>query len=101
MTATPDLDTRRERDRAGLLDQITTYPDHEIPCRAVDLHVSAAWTSDEDDEQRVAAAACRSMPCPALAACRAYGLAWPRELGAYGGMTERERRKAAREGNAA
>lgn len=85
-------------DRAELLDQIDAHPDHAIPCRSVDLYASAVWTAEAEDEQRVAAAACRSRPCPVIDTCRAYGLAWPAELGAYGGLTEKERRRLARTG---
>lgn len=98
---TTDLDAARDQHRRELLDQLDQHADHEVPCRSVDLHTAGAWTSEEDDEQRVAAAACRSQPCPRLAACRRYGLAWTDELGCYGGITEKERRKAARERTAA
>lgn len=98
VTATStDLDAARDQHRRELLDQLDQHRDYEIPCRAVDLHTAGAWTSEEDNEQRVAAAACRSRPCPALEACRAYGDAWPLELGAYGGRTQTERRRAARQ----
>lgn len=97
VTATStDLDAQREADRLELLHRIDQHPDHAIPCRAVDLYVSAAWTSEEDDEQRVAAAACRSRPCPVIEVCKSYGIAYPREVGAYGGLTETERRRTAR-----
>lgn len=96
-----DLDAQREADRLELLHTLDGYRADEIPCRAVDLYTAAAWTSDEDDEQAVAAAACRSRPCPALEACRAYGDAWPLEEGAYGGRTQTERRKAAKREKAA
>jgi len=91
-----DHDAARAHQRAELLDQIDSHPDHVIPCRSVDLHTAGAWTAETEDEQRVAAAACRARPCPALAACRAFGLAWPQELGAYGGLTQTERRRTAR-----
>lgn len=91
-----DLEAARAQHRTELLHRIDQHPDHAIPCRAVDLHTAGAWTSDEDDEQRVAAAACRSAPCPVIEACKAYGITHPREVGAYGGLTETERRRTAR-----
>lgn len=94
---TTDLDAAREADRLELLHTLDQHPAEAIPCRAVALYVSAAWVAEDDAEQRTAAAACRSRPCPALTACKAYGTAWPLEEGAYGGMTQTERRRAARD----
>lgn len=88
------LEARRAADRSRLLDQIDAHPDYQIPCRAAGP--TAWWTSDEPGAQEAAAAACRAGPCPALAACAAYGLRWTDELGAYGGMTEKQRRQEAK-----
>lgn len=58
------------------------------PCKGDDRYI--------DDHQAVQAlAAQRCTPCPILARCRAYGLAWPMEVGTYGGLTELERVNAA------
>ena len=64
--------------------------DEAIPCRTGGLTTTAAWISDQVDEQRVAAAACS--PCPVKAKCRVFGLTWGNELGVYGGLTQPERR---------
>lgn len=56
---------------------------------------SAAWTSDERQEQRYAAAGCRA--CPAVALCREYGDAAREPAGTWGGVT----RDPARERTAA
>lgn len=66
-----------------------------VPCRTGDAYVTAAWTADGDDEQRVAAAACS--PCPVKRECRRFGLAWPDLPGVYGGRTERERQRAVKQ----
>lgn len=88
-------------DRDALLDLIDSYLADAIPCRAFDVATAAAWTADEDDEQRVAAAACRSTPCPALEVCRFFGLTYADELGVYGGLTHTQRRRAARQNGTA
>lgn len=97
MTAADDID--RDHNRHTLLEEIDAHQQagRNIPCLSTDTYATAAWTADEDDEQRVAAAACRSQPCPALKACSVYGLTHPREHGAYGGMTEQQRRRTARD----
>jgi len=78
--------TRAEH-RAALLAVVDRWQDHglRIPCR----EHPAPWTSDDTDAQDRAAAACDG--CPALDPCHAYGAAWPREAGVYGGRTERDR----------
>lgn len=53
-------------------------------------HYYGDWVADDAGDQAYTAQLCRW--CPALLACRAYGLAHPSELGVYGGLTERERR---------
>lgn len=62
------------------------------PCQQV--AVRDLWTSEDPAE--LEAAAHRCSPCPIRDACRAYGIAWPREVGTYGGLTPDQRRKAAR-----
>lgn len=47
------------------------------------------FISDDIDVQTEAAEVCRD--CYALAECGAYITAFPREIGVYGGMTERTR----------
>lgn len=59
-------------------------------CWAVPIADRAVWTSDDPTEQRDAARRCA--PCPALTACRAYGLEHHDERGVYGALTETERR---------
>ena len=78
--------------RTALLEALDRLDDGSVPCRAVGIYASAAWIADADAEQRTAAAACRSQPCPVIDLCRAYGLANLEAVGAYGGMTERERK---------
>lgn len=86
-------------ERAALIELLDQHPASAIPCQATDRYAAAAWTSDEIDEQLVAAAACG--PCPVWRACGAYGLAHLDEAGVYGGMTETQRRSAARKEKAA
>jgi len=50
----------------------------------------AGWTSEDVEEQQLAAALCPA--CPAVELCRTYGAAFPHEFGVYGGMTDHERR---------
>lgn len=87
MTVT--LDPDRVPHWRALLSLIEARAREPVPCRAGGLAVTSAWVAEDDAEQRLAAAACR--PCPVLGECREYGLAWPREAGVYGGMTERQR----------
>src|SRR5699024_10673162 len=63
---TTDVDAQHQADRLELLHSLDQHPAEAIPCRAVDLYVSAAWTAEDDAEQRTAAAACRARPCPAI-----------------------------------
>ena len=56
-----------------------------LPCESD----PASWTADDSREQRYAAHAC--LDCPVLWECRAYGIKYPDERGAYGGLTFRER----------
>jgi len=76
--------------RRALLAVLTAHQDagRRIPClSASDV---AAWTSDDPDDQAVAARACE--PCPAIEPCRLYGVVFPKEAGVYGAMTEHDRR---------
>lgn len=82
----------RDADRRALEDTLSGLHWRLIPCRA-DATTCANWISDVPAHQRAAAAAC--MPCPALAACKGYGLAWPAEEGTYGALTQAERRALA------
>lgn len=83
----------RDADRVRLLTTLEDAGPARVPCLAGDV-LPAAWTSDEADELHLAAQAC--VTCPALAACRAYGLAWPDEAGVYGALTRAERLDIAR-----
>ncbi len=78
-------------DFASLTALLDTYGHAAIPCRT--SNHPERWTGD-DREQAKAATECRA--CPARDQCLAYGLRNPRELGTYGGLTERERIKRAR-----
>lgn len=78
----------REGSHAALLALAETA---HIPCRG---HGRDAWTSESPDLQQVAARACRT--CPIFAECRTYGIAFPTEFGVYGGLTDKQRRNAAR-----
>ena len=80
-------------DRAGarraLLDVLDAHTNagRAIPCRVWPL---AGWTSEDVEEQALAAAMCRR--CPAVEPCRTYGLAFKCEFGVYGAMTDHDRR---------
>ena len=66
-----------------------------VPCRT-DVGVpSLWWTSSHAAEESAAAAACA--PCSVRTQCLAYGVEHWRESGALGGLTERQRAKAARQ----
>lgn len=52
---------------------------------------SKLWISDDSADQEFAAGHCQR--CPVISACRDYGLAYPREQGVYGGLTEFERQR--------
>lgn len=78
----------------NLVSLVDDYAERQpIPCRIGDPPIDA-WTSTTATDQAIAAAACRR--CPALIQCRRYGLENPREVGVYGGLTEKERRATAR-----
>lgn len=64
-----------------------------IPCRMGGPAARSRFTGT-DAEQTEAARSCAR--CPAVGACKPYGLAHPKELGVYGGLTETERRQQAR-----
>ncbi|NYI41244.1 WhiB family transcriptional regulator [Demequina lutea] len=53
------------------------------------------WTSDDQRQRAEAATACAI--CPVLTQCSQYGIDNPKEVGVYGGMSERQRVKVARE----
>lgn len=74
--------------------ELLEHDGQAIPCRSGGLLATVAWTSDEVDEQRAAARACGA--CPAVTACRQFGLAWPDLPGTYGGLPEAARRRPTR-----
>ncbi|MFE5293002.1 WhiB family transcriptional regulator [Isoptericola sp. NPDC056618] len=84
----PTISPERERQRLVLEAELEATG--RVPCRTGSVVSRAIWTSDEAIDQQNAAERCG--PCPLLAACRTYGLAWPAELGVYGGLTETGRR---------
>ncbi len=51
------------------------------------------WTSESKAERDEAAKDCGA--CPVVTQCRQYGIDHPKELGVYGGLSERERAKEA------
>lgn len=65
----------------------------QIPCRQR-FPGPNTWITTDPDRQQIAAEACRS--CPALEACRQYGIDHPAEMGVYGGLPLSERRAEAR-----
>ena len=91
------MTTDRHTERAELLAHLDALALAGCPavCRSVPIADRGLWTSDDPGDQRVAARLCA--PCPAVTPCREYGLDHQRDAGAYGGPTETERRKAARE----
>lgn len=89
------LNPEREADREDLLAVLSRYSPAAVPCLAVPLAVAAAWTSEDTATQAAAAAACR--PCPVRSVCLGYGGRWPDEAGTYGGRTEQDRQRVARE----
>ncbi|MBO1751718.1 WhiB family transcriptional regulator [Actinotalea sp. BY-33] len=82
--------------RAALLEHLDALSaaGHPAVCWTVPLTDRAVWTSDDATDQQHAANLCG--PCPALTACRTYGLAHPKEAGVIGGLTEPQRRRGAR-----
>lgn len=87
------MTAQRVEARRALLDLLDAHDaaGRHIPCRQ---DPDPAWTSDDPAEQAGAARLCAR--CPALEQCGAYGTAFPREAGVYGGTTEFDRRKNAR-----
>lgn len=87
------MSTDRAAARRALLDLLDAHAaaGRAVPCR---VQPDAGWTSDRPDEQAYGARLCER--CPALDQCRAYGLAFPKEAGVYGGLTDLERRTSAR-----
>lgn len=83
----------RAEARRALLDLLDAHDTagRPIPCR---VDPDPAWTSDDPEDQAFAARLCAR--CPALDHCRAYGTAFHKEAGVYGGTTEFQRRKSAR-----
>jgi len=66
-----------------------------VPCSNDTLTIS-----ESDADQQEGTHWCAR--CPILDTCRAYGLTWPDEIGVYGGLTHKQRQRAARqEGTAA
>lgn len=80
--------SRLQRPTAAWAELITAITD-PTPCLD-----QPWWTSEDPDFQALAAAAC--LDCPVLALCRDYGLEHHKELGVYGGLTEKDRRAARR-----
>ena len=77
--------------RRVLLEHLAHLADngHMAPClRCPD----AGWTAEDVEEQALAASLC--LACPAVELCRTYGLAFPKEQGVYGAMTDHDRRPA-------
>ncbi|MCB2175602.1 MAG: WhiB family transcriptional regulator [Actinomycetales bacterium] len=89
------MTTDRHEARAALLAYLERLSDNgaRVPCREVDVPERSIWTSDDPEDQELAARLC--VGCAGVKACDAYGLAWPKEAGVYGGRTDLERRKAA------
>lgn len=77
----------READHEALTRTLNTLP-NPTPCYDDDR-----FLSDTDPLQALAAPRCAE--CPILDQCRTYGLAWPEELGVYGGLTQKARQAAA------
>lgn len=77
----------READHEALTLALNALP-KPTPCYDDDR-----FLSDSDTIQTLAALRCAG--CPLLDRCRTYGLAWPEELGVYGGLTQKERQAAA------
>ena len=82
--------------RAELLAHLDTLAtaSHVAPCLT---WRDAGWTSDDPDEQRLAAHLCGR--CPALAPCLEYGDANPCQFGVYGGQIDSQRHAPARRGD--
>lgn len=84
------MNAARVEARRALLAVLAAHEDagRRIPCLSVSE--AAAWTSDDPDDQTVAARLCG--PCPAIEPCRLYGATFPREWGVYGARTNDDRR---------
>lgn len=76
----------RAEQRADLrqLQAAVSRADWATPCNS-----SALWISDDPADQEYAAGHCTQ--CPVITECRNYGLAYPREEGVYGGLTQSQR----------
>lgn len=79
------LELSAEQARDWLALQEVLEPHRPLPCESD----AGSWTADDSRAQRYAAHAC--LDCPVMWPCRAYGLKYPDERGAYGGLTYRER----------
>ena len=90
------MNVDRARDRGRLLATLADLAEsgRPIPCRTVSPAKLALFVSDEPMDQEFAARLC--VGCAGLNRCRTYGLAYPKETGVYGGLTEAERRRIAR-----
>lgn len=66
-----------------------------IPCQGTR---SREWLDTSRAATTYAATAC--LDCPAMQACAAYALTAREESGVWGGMTEADRRRAAKSGGA-
>lgn len=79
----------RATQRAALftLQQAIYSLDRAVPCVN-----DTRWISDAETDQQTAARRCQC--CPVADLCREYGLAYPKEAGVFGGLTERQRTSA-------
>ncbi|MFV0634627.1 WhiB family transcriptional regulator [Demequina sp.] len=76
-----------------LIDEVAVR--RPIPCRESQVLHPDAWTSENAEDLAEAAAQC--WRCPAVDACRTFGLTHLGEVGVLGGLTPNERRRTVRE----
>lgn len=95
MSALPVMPEALAHDWRNLSELIDAMASRQgVPCRNGEGVPHEWWTSDSLAERNKAARECGK--CPVIAQCAAYGVAHPKEVGVYAGMTETQREQAAK-----
>ena len=82
MSALPGTKPEHAAEHDRFLSHVEEHRE-QVPC--VDTPDALRWVSEDQDEQREAAAACRS--CPLLTPCRAFAVRNGETGGTWGGLT--------------
>lgn len=92
----PAAPEARDRDQGALLAHLAALlaARRPVPCLDAAPEDRGLWTSEDGEDQAFAARLC--LECHGRTACAAFGRAWPKEAGVYGGATERDRRPPGR-----